>query len=136
MHFFQKNKKSLKKILTNSKKGCIIDRLTQQWPVGQAVKTSASHAENMGSIPVRVTKTKRTLLEGVLFVLMTRFAREPLLKIVYFQDMGSKHCLVVSCGDLARRGKFPYGCSAQKAPHFSMKLLKVALFLAQTNLNH
>ena len=56
MHFFQKNKKSLKKILTNSKKGCIIDRLTQQWPVGQAVKTSASHAENMGSIPVRVTK--------------------------------------------------------------------------------
>ena len=25
-------------------------------PVGQAVKTSASHAENMGSIPVRVTK--------------------------------------------------------------------------------
>ena len=26
--------------------------------VGQAVKTSASHAENMGSIPVRVTKTK------------------------------------------------------------------------------
>ena len=26
--------------------------------VGQAVKTLASHAENMGSIPVRVTKTK------------------------------------------------------------------------------
>ena len=27
-----------------------------QWPVGQAVKTAASHAANMGSIPVRVTK--------------------------------------------------------------------------------
>ena len=25
------------------------------WPVGQAVKTAASHAVNMGSIPVRVT---------------------------------------------------------------------------------
>ena len=30
----------------------------QRWLVGQAVKTLASHAENMGSIPVRVTKTK------------------------------------------------------------------------------
>ena len=28
----------------------------KQWLVGQAVKTLASHAENMGSIPVRVTK--------------------------------------------------------------------------------
>ncbi len=27
-------------------------------PVGQAVKTSPSHGENMGSIPVRVTKIK------------------------------------------------------------------------------
>ena len=27
-----------------------------QWPVGQAVKTAASHAANMGSIPVRVTR--------------------------------------------------------------------------------
>ena len=30
-----------------------------QWPVGQAVKTLASHAENMGSIPVRVTNIKK-----------------------------------------------------------------------------
>ena len=35
------------------------------WPVGQAVKTLASHAENMGSIPVRVTK-KAEHLKGVL----------------------------------------------------------------------
>ena len=27
------------------------------WPVGQAVKTAASHAVNVGSIPARVTKT-------------------------------------------------------------------------------
>ena len=26
------------------------------WPVGQAVKTAASHAVNVGSIPARVTK--------------------------------------------------------------------------------
>ena len=26
------------------------------WPVGQAVKTAASHAANVGSIPARVTK--------------------------------------------------------------------------------
>ena len=39
----------------------------QRWLVGQAVKTLASHAENMGSIPVRVTNEKRTLLVGVLF---------------------------------------------------------------------
>ena len=26
------------------------------WPVGQAVKTAASHAVNIGSIPVRVTR--------------------------------------------------------------------------------
>ena len=25
------------------------------WPVGQAVKTAASHAANVGSIPARVT---------------------------------------------------------------------------------
>ena len=32
--------------------------LTQRrrWPVGQAVKTAASHAANVGSIPARVTK--------------------------------------------------------------------------------
>ena len=29
----------------------------RRWPVGQAVKTAASHAANMGSIPVRVTST-------------------------------------------------------------------------------
>ena len=29
---------------------------TRTWPVGQAVKTPASHAGNAGSIPARVTK--------------------------------------------------------------------------------
>ena len=33
-------------------------RLKQIRPVGQAAKTSPSHGENMGSIPVRVTSKK------------------------------------------------------------------------------
>lgn len=34
------------------------------WPVGQAVKTEASHAFNIGSNPVRVTKFKLHRLVG------------------------------------------------------------------------
>ena len=30
--------------------------MVHQWPVGQAVKTAASHAVNVGSIPARVTR--------------------------------------------------------------------------------
>ena len=41
------------------------------WPVGQAVKTAASHAANVGSIPARVTKPlkseKNKLLNGAPF---------------------------------------------------------------------
>ena len=52
----KKSEKSFKNPLTKSKKDSIIDKLNKARPVGQAVKTLASHAENMGSIPVRVTK--------------------------------------------------------------------------------
>ena len=31
-----------------------------QWPVGQVVKTAASHAVNIGSNPVRVTTKRRS----------------------------------------------------------------------------
>ena len=41
-------------------------------PVGQAVKTLASHAGNMGSIPVRVTKKKSTAI-AVLFLFVAPF---------------------------------------------------------------
>ena len=44
-----------KKLLTFLKKSDIISKY-QTWPVGQAAKTSPSHGENMGSIPVRVIK--------------------------------------------------------------------------------
>ena len=52
----KKIKKLFKIPLTNEEKNSIIDKLNIARPVGQAVKTLASHAENMGSIPVRVTK--------------------------------------------------------------------------------
>ena len=42
-------------------------RLLFIWPVGQAVKTAASHAVNMGSIPVRVTRQKHLLRCGRCF---------------------------------------------------------------------
>ena len=42
------------------KKYDIILKLSSRRPVGQAVKTLASHAGNMGSIPVRVTKHNKS----------------------------------------------------------------------------
>ena len=77
--------------LTNDEKDSIIDKLNEAWPVGQAVKTLASHAENMGSIPVRVTNEKKqTLRSGCLFLFVCAPHKlEPTLKICDFQDMGS-----------------------------------------------
>ena len=37
-----------------------------QRPVGQVVKTAASHAVNIGSNPVRVTSSERTMSEKIL----------------------------------------------------------------------
>ena len=39
-------------------KSCFSYSKDQMWPVGQAVKTAASHAANRGSIPLRVTNKK------------------------------------------------------------------------------
>ena len=49
-----------KKVLHFFKKYDIILKLSIIRPVGQAAKTLASHAGNMGSIPVRVTKKENT----------------------------------------------------------------------------
>ena len=59
---FEKNKKIeifLKKYLHFRKIWCILNESTardandtEKWPVGQGVKTSPSHGENTGSIPV------------------------------------------------------------------------------------
>ena len=63
---FEKNKKIeifLKKYLHFRKRWCILnestaksERQTSKWPVGQGVKTSPSHGENTGSIPVLAAK--------------------------------------------------------------------------------
>ena len=42
-------------VFRDERKLCVANRGSVIWPVGQAVKTAASHAANMGSIPVRVT---------------------------------------------------------------------------------
>ena len=86
----KKSEKSFKNPLTKSKKDSIIDKLNKARPVGQAVKTLASHAENMGSIPVRVTNKKRqALLVGACLFLLRLRRDRPALKICDFQNRGS-----------------------------------------------
>ncbi len=53
--YFEKTRFFLQNLLLFSKTCGIISAFDKR-PVGQAVKTSPSHGENMGSIPVRVTK--------------------------------------------------------------------------------
>ena len=59
--FPKRNRKNAIFLLTNGRRCDIITKSEVKprreiWPVGQAVKTEASHAFNIGSIPVRVTK--------------------------------------------------------------------------------
>ena len=61
----------------------------------------------MGSIPVRVTKTKGHQKVSFLFWCpVPQSARDK--NALRFYPMGSKHCSVLSCGKLVRRSKFPY----------------------------
>ena len=50
---------SFKKPLAFSKKVWYNIKVVKRWPIGQAVKTLASHAGNSGSIPGWVTKKRR-----------------------------------------------------------------------------
>ena len=67
---FNKDKKLLQNPLQNPTRCAIISHVLRSTansrPVGQAVKTLASHAEIMGSIPVRVTN-QRSIAIAVLF---------------------------------------------------------------------
>ena len=76
----------------------------KQWLVGQAVKTLASHAENMGSIPVRVTKENRTPI-GVLFSFFWCLVRgiSPSDAVAGIATLLRRFRV----GSLAGRGKFP-----------------------------
>ena len=49
-------------LLTIAKRELLWYTTTRSRPVGQAAKTLASHAGNMGSIPVRVTKRNKSEL--------------------------------------------------------------------------
>ena len=92
--------------MTNREKDSIIDKLKQARPVGQAVKTLASHAENMGSIPVRVTNTKRTLLVGVLFALVSRWNRTlAVINVCKFADTVYGEVRIPPTGGILRRAE-------------------------------
>ena len=123
--FFRQNAKKSKKIkkiqlfsknlLTNQNKRDIIVELTNQWPVGQAAKTSASHAENMGSIPVPVTRKETDTLNGCLFLFLCSAQNRTHLRDIYFSEFtvfsrarGSKHCPPSRQARPCKAGKFPY----------------------------
>ena len=70
------------------KKSDIISALTR--PVGQAVKTLASHAGNMGSIPVRVINKKQRSLTSV-FCLFPRRNRHGARKRAWVRILRVSH---------------------------------------------
>ena len=123
-------------LLTNRKKCSIIVRQCEKRLVGQAVKTSASHAENMGSIPVRVTIKRQTLHKGCLFFYCASHKTEPtcatkkLQFIILFCARGSH----TTFGGILRysacrppNSKFPYLFAAR-----SYSLLFVPLYTIPT----
>ena len=57
-----KNKTFFQKPIAFSKKIWYNNRVARTWPLSQAAKTSPSHGEGMGSIPVRVTKRNKSEL--------------------------------------------------------------------------
>ncbi len=111
--FFEKCKKSIDKPNTfvyNSQARRI-------WLVGQAVKTSASHAENMGSIPVRVTKKTPPELGWCFFALVTRTwesnpAHIPTTTIHFskqvFMQRCAHHSALVRYGDESLPHRLPW----------------------------
>ena len=54
---------------------CYNSKVTRTRPVGQAVKTLASHAGNMGSIPVRVTRNRKRHCSAVPFPISDEFVK-------------------------------------------------------------
>ena len=92
----------------------------KQWLVGQAVKTLASHAENMGSIPVRVTNDRKHHESGAFLFFcrwLTRTLIEPTQNALRFEYGFETLLRRFRVGSLVGRSKFPYGCSAQKRTH-------------------
>ena len=77
----------------------------QRWLVGQAVKTLASHAENMGSIPVRVTKKgKQDKCPAFSFFVASSVIEHSTNTHRVFRAMGSKHCSAASVSEALQGG--------------------------------
>ena len=73
-----------------------------QWPVGQAAKTAASHAANVGSIPARVTKKpldKGLRIEYNDLSLRKTVRREKLLKVFFAYFLFQRKVVGVDCGE-------------------------------------
>ena len=62
----KKNKTFFQKPIAFLKKMCYNNQVARTWPLSQAAKTSPSHGEGMGSIPVGVTKKKAHRKRGAL----------------------------------------------------------------------
>ena len=87
------------------------------WPVGQAVKTLASHAEIMGSIPVRVTKKETSeLCSDVSFYPSRRLGMESMrLRIVWNRQrrMASPKVYFLRLDSIHPYRMIPYATSSQ-----------------------
>ena len=79
----QKNQKTFQKPIDKSDEMCYNMQVVKTWPIGQAVKTLASHAGNSGSIPGWVT--------------ITCICRTPRLMQVFFFAKISRRAARMSC---------------------------------------
>ena len=88
---------------------------TKQWPIGQAVKTLASHAGNSGSIPGWVTKKANSTSQDVLFAFLVIFLRNcTAFALAQYARVRIPHpkidklaCQTQGVGIFAHRAKFP-----------------------------
>ena len=73
-------------------------QIDAMWPVGQAVKTGASHAPNVGSIPARVTKissiSSLQTVQYVLYYFAQRKVKRAFVSALFTSLSGSKSVLM------------------------------------------
>ena len=96
------------------------------WPVGQAVKTPASHAGNAGSIPARVTNfphrlTRNRTREGFGRVRKARSG---------FPAKGAQQ-LAASRADCKAGCRFPHGSPISLSPHLTQTSGALRLLIIQ-----
>ena len=99
------------------------------WPVGQAVKTLASHAENMGSIPVRVTKPEKAPRRVVLFLFLGFEARTLINEQSAERSWAAEHIVGVAEGA-------PEDIIADLRANFEGECSEVGMYLAMARVAH